>query len=230
MNIPPLDQQLFDCIQRWNSPGLDVFMAVLSSWVFWKPFAILAALVAVIFGGFKGRALLLCAVLIVLVADAGVANGIKVSTGRLRPYQATAGVRVVRLEKMSPRFLAVAHPAVVQPSSLPSRSRDGRSFPSGHTTNNFALAALLTWFYRRWGWLYFVVAALVAWSRVYVGDHYPADVLAAAVIGTVVGILMMMFFEWLWRTYGSRLAPSLWSRHPSLSGTEASPHATQIDR
>ena len=217
MNILPLDQQLFDCIQRWNSPGLDVLMAVMSTWVFWKPFALIGAALALLFGGFKGRALVVCAGLAILVADAGAANAIKQFTGRLRPYQATAGVRVVRLEKLNPRFLAVAHPAVVTSSTLPPRSREGRSFPSGHTTNNFALAVVIAWFFRRFGWLYFIIAAMVAWSRVYVGDHYPSDVVAAAAIGTIVGLLLMKLLEWLWRSYAPRFAPSVWSEHPLLA-------------
>jgi membrane-associated phospholipid phosphatase len=156
-------------------------------------------------------------IVIVLVADAGIANSIKQLTGRLRPYQATAGVRVVRLEKLRPRFLAVARPAVVTWSTLPLHRREGRSFPSGHVTNNFALAVVLAWFYRRWGWLYFLVATLVAWSRVYVGDHYPSDALAAAAVGTAVGTLMMILFEWLWRTHAARLVPRLAASHPSLA-------------
>lgn len=228
MNLPQPDQQLFQFInQQTSSPALDVLMAVLSTWVFWKPFALGAAVLAMIFGGFKGRAFIVCAALAIIVADAGAANAIKQSTGRLRPYQATAGVRIVRLEKLNPRFLAVAHPAVVTSSTLPPRSREGRSFPSGHVTNNFALAVVFAWFFRRFGWLYFIIAALVAWSRVYVGDHYPSDVLAAAAIGTVVGLLVMKLLEWLWRTFAPRFAPSVSGRHPSLVRTQPSPQDNQ---
>jgi undecaprenyl-diphosphatase len=228
MNLADYDQAVFYAINHgFHLPGLDVLMAVLSSWVFWKPFALGAAVLGVIFGGFKGRAFVVCAGLAILVADAGAANAIKQFTGRLRPYQATAGVRVVRLEKLSPRFLAVAHPAVVTSSTLPPRSREGRSFPSGHVTNNFALAVVFAWFFRRLGWLYFIVAALVAWSRVYVGDHYPSDVLAAAAIGTIVGLLAMKLFEWLWRTCAPRFAPAVWSGHPSLVRTAALPEGAQ---
>jgi undecaprenyl-diphosphatase len=228
MNLLELDQQVFQFInQRMSSPAVDVLMAVLSTWVFWKPFALGAAVLALLFGGFKGRAFVVCAVLAIIVADAGAANAIKQFTGRLRPYQATAGVRIVRLEKVNPRFLAVAHSAVVTSSTLPPRSREGRSFPSGHVTNNFALAVVFAWFFRRFGWLYFIVAALVAWSRVYVGDHYPSDVLAAAAIGAVVGILMMILFEWLWRTCAPRFTSTLWQRHPSLARKQSSTQATR---
>jgi undecaprenyl-diphosphatase len=217
MSFLQIDHHLFEIInQGFTSPALDVLMAALSSWVFWKPLAFVVAVLAVIFGGFKGRAFVVCATLVIIVADVGAANAIKQFSGRLRPYQATAGVRIVRLEKLNPRLLAVAHPAVVTSSTLPPRSRERRSFPSGHTTNNFALAVVFAWFFRRFGWLYFIVAALVAWSRVYVGDHYPSDVLAAAAIGTIVGLLVMKLLEWIWRASAPRFAPSVWSRHPSF--------------
>jgi undecaprenyl-diphosphatase len=61
------------------------------------------------------------------------------------------------------------------------------SMPSNHAANMFALATLLTCFYtRHWIWFY-SIAVLVAFSRVYVGVHYPADIIAGAVVGAAVG-------------------------------------------
>lgn len=129
MTLPEIDHHFFELINHGlSSPTMDVFMAVLSSWVFWRPFVFLAAALALVFGGFKARALVCCAVVIVLVADAGVSNAIKHFANRPRPYQAMAGVRVVRLQLLHPRFLALTHPAVVTLSTLPSKKRDNRSF------------------------------------------------------------------------------------------------------
>lgn len=63
------------------------------------------------------------------------------------------------------------------------------SFPSGHTTDAFALAIVLTMFSGKW-WIAapaFIWALLVAWSRMHLGVHYPTDVAAGAFIGVVVG-------------------------------------------
>lgn len=60
------------------------------------------------------------------------------------------------------------------------------SFPSGHATVAFACATMLAATDRRLAIPAFVLAALVAWSRVYVGVHYPLDVLAGAVLGVVL--------------------------------------------
>jgi undecaprenyl-diphosphatase len=59
---------------------------------------------------------------------------------------------------------------VVRFSDASDRNRSGPSFPSGHLANNAAIALCLTLFYRQ-GWLYWIVTALIGYSRVYLGAH-----------------------------------------------------------
>lgn len=61
------------------------------------------------------------------------------------------------------------------------------SMPSGHAATSFAGAVVLTALLRRGGPVFFLLAAAIAFSRVYVGVHYPLDVLAGAVLGAAVG-------------------------------------------
>ena len=63
------------------------------------------------------------------------------------------------------------------------------SFPSGHTASSFAAAA--AWFRRdkRWGSAALVLAALIAFSRLYLYVHYPSDVLAGATLGVAAAFL-----------------------------------------
>lgn len=63
------------------------------------------------------------------------------------------------------------------------------SFPSNHASNMFALAAFLSYNYSRSGLLCFSAAALVGYSRIYVGSHYPFDVLGGALWGVLIGLL-----------------------------------------
>ena len=57
------------------------------------------------------------------------------------------------------------------------------SFPSGHTSASFAAATAIYAIDRRWGAAAYVLAALIGFSRLYLGVHFPTDVLAGAVVG-----------------------------------------------
>jgi undecaprenyl-diphosphatase len=62
------------------------------------------------------------------------------------------------------------------------------SFPSAHATNSFAVASFVSSFYLRTRVPLYVLAVLIAYSRVYVGVHYPFDVLGGAVLGLAIGL------------------------------------------
>ncbi len=80
---------------------------------------------------------------------------------RLRPFQALAGVT-----------------AMVQAGDF--------SMPSTHSVTAFAIAFILSRSYGK-RWLFYSVAALIAVSRVYVGVHFPSDVIAGSLLGILIG-------------------------------------------
>lgn len=63
------------------------------------------------------------------------------------------------------------------------------SFPSNHAINNFAAAAFFSKLFPRYKVVLFVTASLVAISRVYLGLHYPSDIIAGAGIGLIFGYI-----------------------------------------
>ncbi len=68
----------------------------------------------------------------------------------------------------------------------------GRSFPSGHTSQAFFMATLIARHFHASPWavfLLFSVASIIGITRMYVGAHYPRDVLAGAILGSAWGLL-----------------------------------------
>jgi undecaprenyl-diphosphatase len=212
-----MDQQLLFLINHtWAHPALDRLMAVMSSFDFWWPFLIAAGVVAALFGGFRMRAMLLTAGLAIALTDAVAVRMLKDAVGRPRPHEVLEGVRTLDLALARPRFLALALPLREAYSVARIRPPRGNSFPSAHAANNFAVAAVCAVFFRRWGWLLLLPAALVAYSRVYVGSHWPLDVLVSSLLGLGIGLLVVVALEALWRRWGGRCIPGLHARHPSL--------------
>lgn len=68
------------------------------------------------------------------------------------------------------------------------------SFPSNHAFTGFALARTLAWLFPMGSPWYWGVAALVAYSRVYVGVHYPGDVFGGALLGYLLASLLIRLF------------------------------------
>jgi undecaprenyl-diphosphatase len=65
------------------------------------------------------------------------------------------------------------------------------SFPSGHTATSFAAALVLARAVPERAWLFYLLAAAIGFSRIYVGVHYPVDVLGGALLGLLVATALL---------------------------------------
>jgi undecaprenyl-diphosphatase len=210
-----MDQKLLFLINReWIGPVLDRVMTAVSSSALWKwPFV--ALLIAVLVrGGFRARAFTAVALVAVLLCDSVAGYGIKRAVGRLRPHESEFGVR--KLSLADPPWRGIFQPVHEEISLGNTTEPKRRSFPSNHSANTACVALLAAIFFRRFGWLAFFPALLVAYSRVYTGAHWPSDVLGGIALGLGVAMLALLLAESLWRRFAPRLSPALAARHPSL--------------
>ena len=212
-----MEQKLLFLINReWISPAADKLMALMSSLDFWF-WPLTAAIVLVfILGGFKARAMLLVLALIIGISDGLVADTLKKIVRRPRPHEMLADVRRVELRKAAPRWMSVFKQVRVRLSPPNPAQAGSRSFPSAHTVDNFAAAVVLTAFYRRLGALWFLIASLVAYSRIYVGSHWPSDIVVSVFLGGGIACLLLPLCEMAWRKIGARWLPDLFAAHPRL--------------
>jgi undecaprenyl-diphosphatase len=226
-----LDQTLFHLInEQWTNPALDLFMAAASNSEIWKPLFIAIGLSMLLFGGFKARAFVICLVLSLVIAElfTGV---IKSVVDRHRPKQVES-VRMVELQRTHPKLMSLSKKPTIRFSGQSDRNRSGPSFPSGHMTNNTVIAIYCTLFYWRRGWLYWLVTAVVGYSRIYLGAHWPSDVIATLFLAAGEALLLLGLFELIWRTAARKWAPNVYAQHPSLTtdpkGGARPPRAAQV--
>lgn len=75
----------------------------------------------------------------------------------------------------------------------------GYSFPSSHATNHFGMACYIFYtmrdYFKKWSYAFFFWAATIAYGQVYVGVHYPVDIIGGALIGSLVGMMTASFFN-----------------------------------
>lgn len=94
-------------------------------------------------------------------------------------------------------LFARPRPFVTHPEIHPLYVVHSSSFPAGHAATAFAGATLLAYFFRRGLPWFALLAVAIGFSRIYVGVHYPGDVLAGAAIGVAVGLAAIAVVRYL---------------------------------
>jgi undecaprenyl-diphosphatase len=177
-------QQLDIAILRWIHHGwrcgvLDAFFTTITNGRLFIIPLLIAWLVLLWRGGRTGRQLALVLAATLLFTDQVSSHLLKPWIGRVRPCFEVPGVTAL---------IAQSHSA---------------SFPSSHAANSFGAATVLSLQCRRWAPVALAIALLAALSRVYLGVHYPSDMLAGAALGCGIGASLWALARragWLRRT------------------------------
>ncbi len=173
MDILQLDYYLFQLInQEWHNGFLDALIPVWRNKLFWIPFYIFLLAFLVINFAKKGWIIVLCLGLTIVVADAVSSKVVKPLVHRVRPCNDAGIYENVR--------------QLV-------RCGSGYSFTSSHATNHTAIAFFLIFILGNfWKWIrlpLFFWAFSVGYGQIYVGVHYPMDVIGGMLIGFIIGLL-----------------------------------------
>lgn len=86
-------------------------------------------------------------------------------------------------------FVALHFPPLINQSPLEA------SFPSGHASFFFALSTIVFYYNKKAGSLFYIGSFLIVIARVFVGIHWPSDVLAGALLGILMGYILNMLFR-----------------------------------
>lgn len=172
------DTSIFFSINRLHSLFFDYFMSAYSGKLVWIP--LYAAICYVMLRNFHWKTTLLCMLAVALtitIAD-------QVCSAWIRPY----------VERLRPSNLANPISELVH---IVNGKRGGRyGFPSCHAANTFGLAFFIWFLFRkRWLTVFFMAwALLTCYSRVYLGVHYPGDIVAGTLVGFISAYLVYRLF------------------------------------
>ncbi|MDQ3550312.1 MAG: phosphatase PAP2 family protein [Bacteroidota bacterium] len=173
------DQWLFIQLNsHFTNPFFDAVLPYFRNSAFWAPLYIFILIFIVINYGKKGLWWGIGFLCTVAIADLVGARVFKEGFERLRPCQDPAFFQYVRL--------------------LLKHCSGSYSFISNHAANHFGMATFvsITFFpvFKKWIFLFYLWAAFIGYAQIYVGVHYPLDVLGGAVVGSLAGLLTATIF------------------------------------
>jgi undecaprenyl-diphosphatase len=155
------------------NPVFDVLFPVITNPMYWILPACIAAFLFIRIERSKALIIIGLALLTVGISDPVCNRVIKPAVHRLRPCNPHVYIEHAR-------YL--------------SGRKTSQSFPSSHAMNMFAQAMLFSLFYRKRALWFFAFACIIGFSRIYVGVHYPFDVVGGAIGGIIVGGLVYYLY------------------------------------
>ena len=142
---------------------LDKFFSFITNVNNWYLTYVILLLISFIKGGRAGKITAIGVIILIIITDQLSSHILKDLVHRIRP-------------------------CLVLPDAITPMGCTGTySFPSSHAFNNFAAATFIYRYFPKLKWVLFITAFLISVSRIYLGLHYPSDVLGGAIIGSIIG-------------------------------------------
>jgi undecaprenyl-diphosphatase len=168
-----LDRSVFLFInQSLANPVTDLFMPVVTNDNFLRGIYAVGIVAALVFGRKRLLWAVLFSIVLVTLTDQTSASVLKPLVGRLRPCK-------------------------IMEVHLLVNCGSGYSFPSSHAANLFGQALFWGLLFRRYLWPGIAFAFIIGLSRIFVGVHYPLDVLTGMILGALEGAVM----AWIYLTF-----------------------------
>ncbi len=173
------DQELMLHIHRLSSPFLDMLMAGITEKFNWIPLYMLLLYLLIRQFGWQAVYSIVAVVLLVVISDQLTSSFMKPFFQRYRPCHDPEIGHLVRIVTKCGGYYG---------------------FVSSHAANSFAVSTFF-WFLfhgqHRGIWLLFIWPLVVSYSRIYLGVHYPLDIIGGALVGIFLGYLVYRFTLWL---------------------------------
>jgi undecaprenyl-diphosphatase len=174
--ILDLDTKLFLFLNGLHSPFWDTIMWAISDKEFWYPFYGILILAMVWRYKWNTIAILLFIALLITLSDQLSVKAFKEVFERWRPSH-------------NPQIKDLVH-------TVKGYRGGDFGFVSSHAANTFAMAFFTSKLFqnRYYSWFIFIWAALVSYSRIYLGVHYPLDIMGGALLGMLLGYLIFKLY------------------------------------
>ena len=172
-----LDTQLFVYLNSLGSETYDGLWLIITKQFNWIPFFLLLFYLIYKKLGIKQTGYLLIFVAVLVLATDQLTNLFKYTFQRPRPCNNPEINTFIRIVQIRTSF----------------------SFFSGHAANTMAVASFLYFIFKnqfKYFWLLFLWPLIFAYSRIYLGLHYPIDILTGYLFGFVLGWLMYKVYQW----------------------------------
>lgn len=177
-----LDKQLFLFLNGLGSENFDPFWLFITKQSNWTPFFLLLIYFIYKKLGVKQTLFLVVLIAALVTFTDQTTNLIKNTVQRLRPCNNDEINGIMRVVKSSETF----------------------SFFSGHATNTMAVATLVVMLFKpqfKYVGFLFLWPLIFAYSRIYLGLHYPLDIISGYVFGAFSGFLAFKVFQWVQKKY-----------------------------